>query len=650
MLNQISTHYHFDTSTPSHATLTSHTQARFVPPADATQGFTILLTMRLDPHAPASDILTIPGVVHVSTRSHEPRDRSIQNYPAFAMPDGSVPVLEASITLYAPQFPAGKEMVIGVPLAMVPPSTGTHQVVLHFSGVHWALYVDGMLYDRDFPLGYPRWPDTPTWYRDATHTIQATLWVPALTPHTADSIITPVPLHYWTPPGHNTWVGDVVTCMHAGHYHVFYLYDRRHHHSKFGMGAHFFAHLSTHDFITWTMHDDATPLEAQWECIGTGTPFIDNDGRLCLAYALHTERMYADSDTTLPAQLAWLETHGATGSFDHTTPGIPIGATYAISADGIAQFHKTGIFYHPCRNPSIYRDQHGALRMLANYAGAAGATWGKGMWSSDHVDGGWHCVNADFPPGGDCTFFFRWGQFDYIIGGFVHLWMKAIDAPDSAYHDLVSQGMDCYDGLNVPAICEVAPGRWLMAGWNAIQGWGGTLVIRELIQFADGRLGTRWLPELVSASEPGSVRAVTHDGDTTIISMAVHSFVWEYVLQPQADGRGTIRVCFLPAHGDDHACEWQLDIGAGRAQFAPGTRTTYAPRQRSLREGGNPAQGGDYAIEHPWSNSEPIMVRMMVKGDAKLGGSLIDVEIAGQRTMLTFRPDLWVGTLLLRVK
>ena len=103
------------------------------------------------------------------------------------------------------------------------------------------------------------------------------------------------------PAGHNNWVGDVTTFYHQGRYHVFYLYDRRHHQSKFGQGAHYFEHLSTTDFKTWTEHEAATPLDEQWECIGTGTPFVFN-GKLCLSYGLHTTRVYPEGKTTLPAQ------------------------------------------------------------------------------------------------------------------------------------------------------------------------------------------------------------------------------------------------------------------------------------------------------------------------------------------------------------
>ena len=73
--------------------------------------------------------------------------------------------------------------------------------------------------------------------------------------------------------------------------------------------------------------------------------------------------------------------------------------------------------------------------MLANFHS-------NGIWESESVNGGWRCASPDFPPGGDCTFFFRWGNFDYIIGGFKDLWSKPADAPDSKYESLVAQGLD----------------------------------------------------------------------------------------------------------------------------------------------------------------------------------------------------------------
>ena len=189
---------------------------------------------------------------------------------------------------------------------------------------------------------------------------------------------------------------------------MFYLFDRRHHQSKFACGAHYFEHLSTADFKTWTEHEAATPIEEQWETIGTGTPFVYKD-RLCISYGLHTTRIYPQEKTTLPAQWEYLKAHGRTGSFHRAnTPGVPAGATYSVSQDGVSNFKKSGIMFHPCENPSVYTDPSGKLRLLAN-------SRSNGIWESESVDGGWRCISPGFPPGGDCTFFFRWGKFDYII-------------------------------------------------------------------------------------------------------------------------------------------------------------------------------------------------------------------------------------------
>jgi hypothetical protein len=363
---------------------------------------------------------------------------------------------------------------------------------------------------------------------------------------------------------------------------------------------------------------------------------------LCIAYGLHTERIHPDEETTLPAQMAYLGAHGHTGAFDRSTPGAPIGATYSVSEDGIANFKKTWTFFHPCRNPSVYRDPSGKLRMLANNRG-------KGMWESESVDGGWRCISPDFPPGGDCTFFFRWGRFDYIIGGFKNLWARPSDAPDSAYEDVVAKGLDFYDGLNVPAITEVSGGRFLMAGWTHIRGWGGNLVIRELLQLPDGRIGSKWMEEITPDTGQPKMLADTIDGVKTFPADS-RSFLLEFTVRPAGMSSGRIGVSFLPENGEQASCELQLRLDDLRAQFGPGSLHGFADNQKSLREGGAPHGNGDYAIENLIGVDRPFTVRVIVKSDDKIGGSLIDAEIAGQRTMLTYRPDLLVRKLLFRLE
>ena len=630
----------FATSQPAQSRLTAQTpQAEFAVPAKTgTDTFTVKFTVDLKKVGGEKIILEIPNVLSVHLRQHDPHDRNRQNYPACKMPDGSVPVLEANVVLYSVEHPDWKNMTIGIPLALLKKPEGEHEIVLNFSGVRWTMYVDGELLDNDFPFGYPQWAGRITWRLDPEHVKQAAIYLPAIEPEKrrADAP-NASPIQYWTPPGHNSWVGDVVTFFHKGRYHVFYLYDRRHHQSKFGRGAHYFEHLSTTDFKTWIEHEPATPLEEQWECIGTGTPFVFKN-EFYLSYGLHTGRVYPEAKTTWPAQWEYLKKNGRTGEFKRaTTPGIPAGATYSVSADGISSFKKSGIMFHPCQNPSVYTDPGGKLRLLAN----AGS---RGIWESESVNGGWRCIRGDFPPGGDCTFFFRWGGFDYIIGGFKDLWSKPADASDSAYDSVVRKGLDFYDGLAVPAVTEIAGGRFLMAGWVGIRGWGGNLVIRELIQYPNGRIGSKWLKEITPETEKPET-LIASVAETTTFPANGKSFMLSFDVKPAEAKKGRVGISFLPESGEQASCELQIRLEDLRAQFGPGSLKGFAGIGKSLREGGGP-----HAIENLIGVDRPFAVRVIVKGCDKIGGSLIDAEIAGQRTMISYRRDLTVKKMVFRVE
>ncbi len=610
MIQLLSLVWLFNTAQQPHSTLTAQAaQAEFGAPA-AASGFTVKLTADLQPFAGEKTILSIADVLTVRLRQHDPHDRNRQNYPAFKMPDGSVPVIEATVVLHSAEHPDWRNMTVGIPLAMLKKPWGKHEVVLDFTGPRWTMYVDGELLDNDFPFGYPQWAATNRWELDPRAVSKAALYCPAIAPVAKPGKqAKSAQVQYWTPPGHNAWVGDVVSFYYQGRYHIFYLYDRRHHQSKFGCGAHYFEHISTVDFKTWTEHEAATPLEEQWECIGTGTPFVF-DGKLCLSYGLHTGRVYPDDKTTWPAQWDYLKRNGRTGEFHRdSTPGVPAGATYSVCEDGVAAFKKTWIMFHPCQNPSVYTDPSGKLRMLAN----AGS---RGIWESDDIDGGWRCVSPDFPPGGDCTFFFRWGQRDTIIGGFKDMWSKPADAPDTAYEDMVAKGTDFYDGLAVPAITEVGGGRFLMAGWVGVRGWGGILAIRELVQGADGVIGTRWMKETLPRTAAAKTLApriaayATYSADTP-------AYLLTFRVAPAEVRKGKLVVSFQAADGKGQH-DLLIDLAANRADF------------------GRP-------IKSLAGVETPFQVRVAVKGNEKLGGTIFDVEIAGARTAIVYREDLMVG-------
>jgi len=92
-------------------------------------------------------------------------------------------------------------------------------------------------------------------------------------------------MQYWRLRGHNTSVGDCMPFFHEGRYHLVYLFDRRHHMSKWGLGAHQWAHASTADLIHWEHHPLAIEITEQWEgSICTGSVFC-HDGMFRAFYA-----------------------------------------------------------------------------------------------------------------------------------------------------------------------------------------------------------------------------------------------------------------------------------------------------------------------------------------------------------------------------
>ncbi|MDR0575479.1 MAG: hypothetical protein LBG96_15920 [Tannerella sp.] len=643
-VEQRSSEYIFTSAEVVAGTLTRQMpQSDFLKPDDVKKGFAVKFSVDLKPFSIDETILKIPQILTVRLRQHDRQNRDQQNYPAFSMPDGSVPILEASVRLKLyPDKDEIMDLTAGIPLAMLDAPFDRHEIVLNFTGVCWTMYIDSKLVDNDFALGYPVWSDRNVWEINPNYVHKAEVYYPALQAQRSGQIETVSEIQYWTPSGHNSWVGDVATIYHEGRYHVFYLYDRRHHASKFGRGGHYFEHLSTADFKTWIEHEAATPIEEQWETFGTGTPFVWNE-KLCVSYGLHTTRIYPKEQTNLPLQWDFIEKNGFTGTFHSymAQQGIPAGATYSVSDDGVSLFRKTGIVFHPCENPSVYIDPEGKLKLLANYQS-------RGTWESDCVDGGWRCINKDFPLGGDCTFFFRWGKFDYIIGGFVNQWIKPAGASDSLYTDLARQGFDFYDGIGVPSVTEIPGGRYIMAGWMPVRGWGGPLVIRELIQFPDGRIGAKWMDEIIPKTAKTTLLDSIIADKQQFISES-ESFLLAFQVVPIKAG-GKFGVVFSDTDNDKNASELQIRTGEKRAQFSAGSFGDYAAPVKSLREGGsNGLYPSPEAIENLSGIDKPFTVRVMVRGSGKLGGSLIDAEIAEERTLITYRPDLYVKQLLFRM-
>ena len=598
--------------------------AAFVAPE---AGFTIVASLTLADFDGNAELMSVPGVLAVRLRQHDRADIAKQNYPAGPMPDGRVPVLEAALTLYPPE--GASDMTVGVPLGLLPEPWGKHDLVLQFTGVAWEMYIDGRLVDRDYAFGYPLPFDATALDSDGSVVGGARIFSPCLAARELPASTKEYKeAQYFNPRGHNSWVGDVATIWYKGRYHVFYLLDRRGHQGKFGRGGHYFEHLSTADFKHWTEHEAATPIEHQWETFGTGVPFVWHDS-LMVSYGMHTSRLYPYEQTASPREWEHIKQFGFSEvlPFESLEDGIyPSGTTFSVSRDGVSNFEKSRIILHPSENPTIYTDPDGQLCMLANYGS-------RGTWTASDLRGPWSCISEDFPPGGDCTFIFTWGGWQYIVGGFTNMWKKPVPAPIEDYEDVVAQGLDLYDGLCVPSITQIGDGRYLMAGWVMVNGhWGGPLVVRELLQQADGTIGSRFMPEMMPATGRSRLLARSVGEEGLSAETLCRSFVLTFDVEPAADGHLSLKL--------GEGFQWDLDAAAGRAQFS-----SDGSPAKSLREGGAPHCTSEYAIENIRGLDAPFTVRIVVKGEPKWGGSLVDVEIAGRRTMITHRGSLSVDNL-----
>ena len=609
-------------------------------------------SVRLDldtkiPSEPAT-VLDIPGILRVVLRQHDPTVWNPQNYPACPMPDGTVSVLEASLTLHSEVTPGEvRDMVVGIPLALLDKPESEHEVVIDFTGVRWSMYVDGYLCDNDFALGYPISGGTDDWKIDPARVEKASFWSPgieaarlavpfetaAYTGEDRFGKTTSSGIQYWIPPYYNAWVGDVAATWFDGRYHLFYLFDRRGHGSKFGRGGHYFEHLSTADFKTWQEHLEATPIEEQWETFGTGTPFA-KDGKLCLSYGLHTTRIYPEESTNLPEQKEYLNEHGGTGCFpyDSLEGKVPAGTTWAFSEDGGETFVKSRMTVHPCENPSIFTDDEGGLRMLANYRS-------KGTWVSDRLEGGWKCIDPDFPLGGDCTFPFSWGDWDYVVGGFNCMWKRQKGREDLPWQDMVAASEDFYNGISVPSVTKVGD-RLVMAGWLKMRSWAGALIIYELLPRPDGSIGSKWMEEIVPARGDDIFKEKKISTEKEYDAGA-SSFILEFEVVPTDARDARCSVGFLPEDGGD-PCYLGIDLPSCRAQYS----SDPASKEKTLAEGCRIHSSADYAVAGGMRLDSPFKVRIAVKGDPRFNGCIIDTEIAGEKTLVTYRRGLDVGKLL----
>ena len=265
------------------------------------------------------------------------------------------------------------------------------------------LYVNGTLFDEEWPAGERYLSDDPVF--------EGNLEIQVLP--CPDEEKTPlrsgIPTSEIRLPG--VHIGD---CMpfsddSGGDFHLFYLYDRHHHASKWKLGAHTWAHVSTRDLKTWEEYPKALDITEEWE------------GSIC------TGSVFASEENGRPVYYAWYAVR--------TLSRVPRPITYAKSYD-LIHFEKSGeSFFLPdvydkfsARDPLVFyakgkyhilvttsrtSDGSGCLAHLSNEALSAAG------WTDEGPIMAWaDLVGIDDPTAKEqpeCPDCFRMGDYYYLV-------------------------------------------------------------------------------------------------------------------------------------------------------------------------------------------------------------------------------------------
>ena len=258
--------------------------------------------------------------------------------------------------------------------------------------------------------------------------------------------------------------------FHDGTFHLFYLFDRHHHGSKWGPGAHQYAQLSTQDLVHWEQQPLAVPIVRQWEC-SMGT----------------CDCLWHDGLTACSTPIA----AAAASICDKPQPGSWIFCR--TSSDGI-HFHKD--LQAAGARRRLHRFSRSRHRPVPH---GPRRRQPAGLQDLRH----WEEIAGRF-----CR---AQAGHQRRMSALVRLERLVLFHPRHQRHLEVAQcrwarGRRCSRRSTTACSCPRWPSSPAIGGfWPGFlfeRGWAGHLAFRELIQYPDGSLGTKFPPELIRCGAP----------------------------------------------------------------------------------------------------------------------------------------------------
>jgi len=405
---------------------------------------------------------------------------------------------------------------------------------------------------------------------------------------------------YFRPVGAGTHAGDCFPMYQDGRWHLFYLYDRRNHNSKFSYGGFSWGHISTTDLVHWTEHPPAVQVTEPWEgSIPTGS--VISNGSEFLAF-------------TTPLNVVEL-------------PGAQPGLRIARSPDGIHFTKGTNVVPNVALgDPDVFRMEDGRYGLITR--GHEKGVRKFAFHTSTDLFNWQREANCPFdfaPDNCDCPHYFRMGSWHYFFSSRIARKSESLDGP---WIEIP------VSGLGIPKTAPWKDGRRLIAGSISDGGWGGDAILHELVQFPDGNLGDKFIDEMTPVT--GELLAISP------VPMLGNSTISEgHVLVNGQNGFSSVALDAIPQMTRIRLTAKTAAVGGsfgvvlrGNGDYAAGLMAKFDPAQKTVSMGPVTGKGQFREVK---KLSQVNGLEKPVSLDIILGPEgLVDLEINNERC-LAFR-------------
>ena len=168
---------------------------------------------------------------------------------------------------------------------------------------------------------------------------------------------------------------------------------------------------------------------------------------------------------------------------------------------------------------------------------------------------------------------------------------------------------------------------------------------RELIAEDKGKLGMKWIPEMMPKTKGTNLFNSDRDFINGFQIEKFKSYYLETEIDPKSSNRFGISLS-----GENGACTFELDFKNNRVQINDAKADYFGERLPTMLElmkngaediSNIPRKAKNYALPDISGINKPFTLKMILRYSKRLKSTVIDAEIAGRRTFISVRSDFY---------